>query len=97
MVFAPGGSSSAYAPINESSRPGMVKYLNEGGGPVIRARRESAYRKMHDSCGGPYEILSEGPQSEGAVAIPVGNAFVSSSSQYVYISFKCASDHAEKF
>ena len=83
------GSGSAYAPSNEVQRPGMIKYLNQGADFVIKARREDAYKKMYDSCGGRYKIVSEGPQAEGGAMLPVGNAYMFAQSNYWYISFQC--------
>lgn len=91
-VVAPPGASmadSVYAPTNQKSRPGVVKYLNQGATPVVNKRRESAYRQMHEACGGSYSILDEGPQSEGGSALPLGNGAIFAQSQYWYIRFAC--------
>lgn len=91
LVHPVGGSASSYAPSNESQRPGMVKYLNQGADFVIKARREDAYKKMYESCGGRYKIVSEGPRAEGGAMVPVGNTYMFSQSNYWYISFQCES------
>ena len=65
--------NSPYAPVNEASLPGIIRYLNEGARPVKEARRNDAYRHMHEACGGKYKILREGPRSEGGVIVPAGN------------------------
>ncbi|MEK9145263.1 MAG: hypothetical protein AAB339_06620, partial [Elusimicrobiota bacterium] len=58
MVIEPGrNSTSAYAPVNEAQRPGVIKYLNAGARSVKDARREDAYKKMHSACGGAYKIV----------------------------------------
>jgi hypothetical protein len=90
MVVRPGGqSNSQYAPLNEKSRFGTVKYLNDGYRFVKEARRENAYKQMHDSCGGDYRIINEGTQSEGSVIMPVNQGAVALSSQYLYIQYEC--------
>jgi hypothetical protein len=53
-----------YAPANEQV-DGEVSYLNAGAKSVRNARREDAYKKMYEHCGGPYEIVREEDQ-EGA-------------------------------
>lgn len=89
MVNPPGGSGAAYAPSNDSSRPGMIKYLNQGADFVIKGRRDDAYKKMSEACSGKYSIVSEGPNSEGGTVMPVGNSMMFMQSQYWYITFKC--------
>lgn len=90
MVNAPGvASQSAYAPVNEAQRPGLVSYLNQGAGFVIRARRDDAYRQMFTACAGAYRIDGEGAQTSGGVLAPVGNSAVFIPSQYWYIQFSC--------
>lgn len=92
IVHPVGGSASAYAPSNETQRPGMVKYLNQGVDFVIKSRREDAYKKMYESCGGSYKIVNEGPQAEGGAMVPVGNTYFYSQSNYWYISFQCVNE-----
>ena len=89
MVNLPGGTLSPYAPSNESSRPGVIKYSNEGSDDTIRARREDAYKQMYEACNSKYKILTEVPKSDDGVVIPVGNSAVFSSSEYWYITFQC--------
>ena len=55
-------SNSAYAPLNESGVSGEISYCNAGAKSVRDARREDAYKKMHASCGGAYEIVREEDQ-----------------------------------
>lgn len=88
MVNRP-GSHSQFGPTNEGSRPGTVKYLNQGADSVIESRRKDAYKQMYQACHGKYKILSEGPNAEGGAFIPVGNALMYSQSQYWYINFQC--------
>ena len=54
--------TSVYAPSNEPKADGEVSYLNAGAKKVRDARRTDAYQKMHDHCGGAYEILKEEDQ-----------------------------------
>lgn len=50
--------TSRYAPVNDRV-DGEVSYLNAGAKIVRNARREDAYKKMHEHCGGSYEIVRE--------------------------------------
>jgi hypothetical protein len=74
MVRPAGESSSKYAPVNERSQPGLVKYLNDGASFVVKRRRENAYKQMYESCQGPYRIVAEGQHAEGGVVITSGSA-----------------------
>jgi hypothetical protein len=90
MVVNPGSQAdSPYSPINEASRPGIIRYLSEGAQPVKEARRNDAYRKMYEACGGKYRILREGSRSEGGVVVPTGSGALYADSQYIYIEFEC--------
>ena len=63
MVSNPGSVAPAkYAPVNEASRGGTIKYRNQGFGSIRRKRREDAYKQMSQSCGGAYQIDAEGPR-----------------------------------
>lgn len=90
MVSKPGAVDSKYAPLNETNRAGLIKYLNQGGDSVIDKRREDAYKKMYDACQGKYVINKEGPRTEGGVIVQSApNIATHSSTQYWYISFSC--------
>lgn len=89
MIRSPGGIETPFAPSNEKSLPGTIRYLNQGAGFVVKQRREDAYKKMFAACNGRYTISSEGPRSEGGIATAVGNSLVFRSSEYWYISFQC--------
>lgn len=89
MVSAP-NSGSAYAPVNDSSRSGIVKYLNDGADYVRKQRREDAYKQMHDACSGPYRIDAEGSNAEGGAVINSGSGSFWAQSNYWYIQFSCA-------
>ena len=87
MVLAP-NSGSAYAPVNEAARPGIVKYLKDGADFVRRQRREDAYKQMHDACGGAYRINAEGSSAEGGAVINSGSGSFFAQSNYWYIAFR---------
>ena len=78
-----------YAPKNY--RPtGVIKYLNQGADSVIQSRKEDAFKKMHDACGGNYKIISEGPKMEGGMIVAVSSGMAAyGGSQYWYISYEC--------
>ncbi|WP_414928236.1 hypothetical protein [Pseudomonas sp. IT-P74] len=88
MVSSP-NSGSAYAPVNESSRSGIVKYLNDGADIVRKQRREDAYKQMHAACGGRYNIDAEGSNAEGGAVINSGTGSFWAQSNYWYIQFSC--------
>jgi hypothetical protein len=71
MVKSAGPSGSAYAPVNEKDSHGIVSYLNDGAETVRKKRREDAYRKMYESCAGPYRIVTEGEKVEGGSVVKV--------------------------
>jgi hypothetical protein len=56
-----------HAPANMRDSDGQVSYLNAGAKRVRNQRREDAYRKMHEHCGGDYEIVREEDQ-QGPIA-----------------------------
>jgi hypothetical protein len=57
---------SQYGPTNET-RGGRVKYVQNGAEFIVKARREDAYKRMWDQCGGKYRILSEQDVAAGSV------------------------------
>lgn len=93
MVSTRGFSNSPNAPTNEASmKGGKVKYLAQGADSVIRSRRENAYQKMHDTCHGPYKIVSESilNDSGAAVGLPgTPNMAVYGGDNWVHIDFAC--------
>ena len=44
---------------------------------------------MYANCGGDYEIVQEGFNSDGGTATAVDSKLLYSESQYVYIEYKC--------
>ncbi|WP_434676243.1 hypothetical protein [Pseudomonas sp. D3-10] len=89
MVSSP-STSSGYAPINEGSRSGVVKYLNDGAPYVRKQRRQDAYKQMHEACKGNYRIDAEGANAEGGSVINIGTSSFWAQSNYWYIQFSCA-------
>jgi hypothetical protein len=84
------GSTTAYGPVNEPTRPGVIRYLNAGARPVREHRRRSAYKQMYQTCGGYYRIDSEGPESPGSTTIRVTPFGVSASTgEWWAIQFTC--------
>jgi hypothetical protein len=77
MVKAVGDGTSPYAPTNERSQGGVIKYLSDGASFIVKRRRESAYKQMYESCDGPYRIVTEGQHVEGSVV--TGSATASGS------------------
>ena len=91
-MVVPAGSNQppAYAPLNETARPGIVKYLNAGAPAIIEARRDDAYRQMYTHCTGRYRILAEGTSNDGGSAIYWGYGIATfHANQWVYIRFVC--------
>jgi hypothetical protein len=85
--FAPAG----YKPT------GTVSYLNSGMSWVIKSRRENAFEKMHEACGGAYEILREGSSAPTVAAINpngFGGYNVVTGGNRWFIEFQCANKAA---
>lgn len=63
LIKAPNkaNTNSKYAPESEKKANGIgvVSYLNEGIQSIRNARREDAYKKAFEACGGKYEIWDE--------------------------------------
>ncbi len=64
LIQSAGANGSPYAPLDDGRRTGLVKYQIDDGDYFIRRRREDAYKKMYQSCSGPYLIVAEGPRVE---------------------------------
>lgn len=77
----PGGK---YAPANLEGADGMVSYIAAGVKSVVTARRNDAYEKMYNHCGGKYEIVDEKQDQ--------GNVF---GTTRTYLYFKCLEAEAE--
>lgn len=90
MIIEPGkNKNSAYAPVNENSRYGLIKYYFSVFDYANQARREDAYKQMYEVCGGKYKIITEEVKSEGGTAMPLGDRTIYHDSQYIYIEFEC--------
>ena len=74
MVKSAGGGNSPYAPANEKSLGGVIKYLSDGASFVVNRRRDDAYKQMYKSCNGPYHIVAEGQRVEGSVVVSSATA-----------------------
>ena len=80
LISSAGGAGSPYAPLNDGTRVGLVKYSIDDPNFVIQRRRNDAYKKMYQSCGGPYVILAEGAAEENGRVITTITRSDSSSS-----------------
>lgn len=91
MISAPlQDKSSPFAPVNEQSRVGTIKYLNQGADFIIEHRRKDAYKQMYAACRGKYEIVSEGPRAGMTTVTSVsGGNLWTSGSEYWHINFRC--------
>ena len=74
-------------------RGGTVQYLAQGWDSAIRKRRESAYKRMHKVCGGPYKITREVIGTDSGAAVNTYNSSYYAASKSVFIDFLCE-DHA---
>ena len=66
LLMPPGGNQSTYAPVNEATRPGLIRYVWSNDQDTERARRMDAYERMWHACDGKYRILDE----EAARSLP---------------------------
>jgi len=80
--------STPNAPLNEING-GLVSYLNQGANSVIKARRNDAYKKMHDQCKGNYNIVEEGEHLGAGAVVPIGNVAFYGKQQEWKIKFEC--------
>ena len=95
MVSSHKKSNSPYAPINEESTVrGTVRY-EIGSNAAMEKRREEAYKRMHEHCGGPYRIEAEGARAEQTEAFLIGGAMFSEATKAWYIDFQCVPDVAK--
>ncbi len=82
------------APVNEATRPGVVRYLNEGASSIIKKRRQDAYNQMTKACRGPYAVDSESEKEEDGSTTDItptrsGVQANTYTSKYWYIAFHC--------
>jgi len=92
-------TNSKYAPESErrSNGIGVVNYLNEGISSIREARRDNAYKKAFEACGGEYQILDERSSYTDPMYITNQSTYsdttyntYSMQSEYRYIYFKCS-------
>jgi hypothetical protein len=69
LISSAGGAGSPYGPLDDGTRVGVVKYSIDGANFMISRRRNDAYKKMYESCGGSYVIVSEGARDENAKVV----------------------------
>lgn len=79
---------TAYAPVNEV-KGGEVTYSDQGYKFVREKRRQDAYKKMHDYCGGPYKITNEGSSESASAGVPSAVGMVYSKERTINIKFEC--------
>jgi hypothetical protein len=88
MVQTRGIEKSQYAPVNEG-KGGTIRYLAQGARSVLDQRRQSAYKQMHDKCGGAYRIVGEQIRSEAGSAMPIMGVMYYDQERWTYIDFEC--------
>lgn len=91
--MSPGGEKSEFAPVNEETRPGLIRYVWSEDRETEHARRMEAYETMWRACDGKYKLLDEEARSEptGLLTTPNGNGHVTTIT-YWYIEFECVRD-----
>lgn len=96
MVSARKPIESAYAPVNEKEiAGGTVKYLAKGTKTEKAMRRESAYKKMFNHCGGAYRITNEHSQTQYGAIVPTMYGAVPMQADWWYIDFQCETAQAK--
>ena len=67
-----GGCGGGVQVIRESPDSGVVRYLYKGNdGHLYTSKRDEAFDKIQEFCGGPYEVLKEG-QTKGRQRVVEG-------------------------
>ena len=67
-----GGCGGGVQVIRESPDSGVVRYLYKGNdGHLYTTKREEAFGKIQEFCGGPYQVLKEG-QTKGRQRVVEG-------------------------
>ncbi len=75
------------APINESSRAGIVSYSKEA--VDEDAERQDAYDEMAKSCHGSYKILKEEVKKGNGDYLGDKELIIGLDDTRIYITFKC--------
>ncbi len=61
LVGVAGGCGGGVQVIREGPESGVVRYLYKGNdGHLYTSKREEAFDKIREFCGGPYQVLKEG-------------------------------------
>ena len=88
LEVAPGNLSHLKnAPVNESSRAGIVSYSK--GAFDEEDERQNAYDEMAESCHGPYKIIKEGIKKGDGDYMNGDKLVLGLDDDRVYITFKC--------
>ena len=88
LEVSPGKQSNfRNAPINESSRAGIVSYSKEA--IDEDDERQDAYNTMAESCHGAYKILNEDVKRGSGDYLTDKEYVLGLNEDRVYISFKC--------
>ena len=88
VEVAPGKQSHLNnAPINESSRAGIVSYSKEAINE--EEERQDAYNEMAKSCNGAYKILKEEVKKGNGDYLDDKELVIGLDDTRVYITFKC--------
>ena len=67
-----GGCGGGVQVIREGPDSGVVRYLYKGNdGHLYTSKREEAFDKIREFCGGPYQVLKEG-QTKGRQRVVEG-------------------------
>lgn len=95
-VRRPGRSASPYAPLNEKTATGVVRYATHYTAELTQKNHEDAYRQMYEACGGPYVIVREWGETQHnpyTVAQPLGGSAIVSGGdipvEYTNIEYRC--------
>ncbi len=88
---------ASYGEADPRRGGGHVSFICDGISSVVEARRNDAYAKMREACGGPFCIAGESvtvdPGVGVAIGVPVGGLLVapvpSSGSNTRNIDFRC--------
>lgn len=85
------GSSACSASLIEmpDHGRGLVGYSMGGLPPLVSARHDDAVAKMEQACHGPYSVVSEETEDEGAITVSSPNEENSYPQEYTYVTFTC--------
>lgn len=87
MVRAP--KTSNYAPSGYKAK-GTVSYYDHGASFIVESRREDAFKQMHETCSGKYEITNEYTKSDMTThSRGITGGINSMKVNYRYFDFMC--------